>query len=184
MIFYYVFLLQNIISKDPLLVATQIYQSIQGFINRNYDAFNPIVLSITKLYCGEAINAIADRAFISGTLRTLDKKLKKQILSDLKNLVTYIAKAYNMNAILKLDSVSHLPTINAKRKTQKAIKAAQKTVGIEKVDRNYPPQLTSEDFNYFLDKVPDCYGFTGKDQIEKKIHMDYITQDITLIIIF
>ncbi|QXO15745.1 M20 aminoacylase family protein [Vibrio ostreae] len=148
-------------TQDPLLVATHIYQGIQGMVSRRYDPFDPIVVSVTQLHCGETTNAIADQAHMNGTFRTLRQETRDSLVDNLTQLVEYSAKAQGMSAEFKLGPISHPPTVNTPDETALAIKAAQAVVGADKVNPGCEAKLTSEDFAFFLEKVPGCYGFLG-----------------------
>ncbi|WJG23259.1 M20 aminoacylase family protein [Vibrio furnissii] len=149
------------LTQDPLLVATHIYQGIQGMVSRSYDPFDPLVVSVTQLHCGETTNAIADQAHMSGTFRTLNQTTRDSLVARLAQLVEHSAKAHGMRAEFKLGPISHPPTVNSAEETAQAIVAAQKTVGAAHVNPSCEAKLTSEDFAFFLNQVPGCYGFLG-----------------------
>ncbi|AVF75661.1 M20 family metallopeptidase [Vibrio alginolyticus] len=154
-------------TQDPLLVATHIYQGIQGMVSRNYDPFDPLVVSVTQLHCGETTNAIADQAHMSGTFRTLSQQTRDSLVERLEQLVAHSAKAHGMQAEFKLGPISHPPTVNTENETRRAIDAAAQTVGAERVNPSCEAMLTSEDFAFFLNKVPGCYGFIGNGTEEQ-----------------
>ena len=156
------------LTQDPLLVATQIYQGIQGLLSRSYDPFEPVVVSVTQLHCGETTNAIAEQAYMSGTFRTLSTKVRDRVVHDLQQLVEHTAKAYGMQATFELGDITHPPTVNTEKETAYAIAAAQQIVGAEKVNPSCEAKMTSEDFAYFLNEVPGCYGFIGNGTEEEK----------------
>ncbi|KIP76077.1 MULTISPECIES: M20 aminoacylase family protein [Vibrio] len=148
-------------TQDPLLVATHVYQGIQGLVTRTQSPFDPVVVSVTQLHCGETTNAIADIANMSGTFRTLSNDVRNRLVKQLETLTTNIAAAFEMEAHFSLGPISHPPTINTCPETQSAITAAISVVGRQKVNSECQPLLASEDFSFFLQKVPGCYGFIG-----------------------
>lgn len=149
------------LTRDPLLVATQIYQGIQGIISRFHNPFEPVLVSVTQIHAGETTNAIADTAHLSGTFRTLSSKTRSDLIQQLETLTEHIAKAYDMTADFKLGPISHPPTVNTENEANYAAQAAKQIVGENAVNASCEALLASEDFSYFLEKVPGSYGFIG-----------------------
>ncbi|USD42709.1 amidohydrolase [Vibrio sp. SCSIO 43135] len=149
-------------TQDPLLVATHIYQGIQALVSRTTSPFEPVVVSVTQLHCGETTNAIADVAEMSGTFRTLSVQVRDRLVEQLNTLVVHTAKAYGMEAEFHLGPVSHPPTVNTETQTELAVQAARAISHTsQEVDSQCEALLASEDFSMFLQHVPGCYGFIG-----------------------
>lgn len=158
-------------TQDPLLVATHIYQGIQGLVARSIDPTTPIVVAITQINCGETTNAIAGFADMAGTIRTHNEVLRKDILHKIQLLVENMAKSFGMEATFTLGPISHPVTVNTKKETLKAIEIATALVGKEHVITDISEQMTSEDFAFFLEKVPGCYLFIGNKNPHKEHHV-------------
>jgi len=60
-------------TRDPIPVAAEIILALQTMVTRQFDAHDPVVVTITKLDAGTAHNVIADRASLRGTMRTLSR---------------------------------------------------------------------------------------------------------------
>lgn len=148
-------------TQDPLLVATHIYQGIQGLVARTIDPTASLVVAITQMHCGDTTNAIANYADMAGTIRTHDANVRQDILQKLSHLVPLMAQAFGMEATVKFGEISHPVTINSPAETQRAIQVATQLVGKDNVITDLKEQMTSEDFAFFLEKVPGCYLFIG-----------------------
>lgn len=149
------------LTQDPLLVATHIYQAIQGMVARTFDPVLPVVISVTQIHGGEANNAIAGSAKMSGTFRTHSNAVREDLIKRLDSLVTNIGEAFGMKATFRLGEISHPVTVNTEEETLRAMSIAEDLVGGGKVNRQVDPMMTSEDFSYFLMEVPGCYIFLG-----------------------
>ncbi|KZS23192.1 amidohydrolase [Wohlfahrtiimonas chitiniclastica] len=158
-------------AQDPLLVATHIYQGIQGLVSRMFDPLEPLVVSITQIHAGQTNNVISDEAKLSGTFRTHSKAVRESLIEKLTTLVTHMAQAFGMTATLELGPIHHPVTYNSEAETARAIKAAASIVGSENVLTEITPMMTAEDFAHFLDHRPGCYGFIGNG-IEKPHSVD------------
>lgn len=153
-------------TQDPLMVATQIYQGIQGLVARTIDPTASLVVAITQMHCGDTTNVIADYADMAGTIRTHDEAVRADILQKLAHLVPLMAEAFGMNATVRFGEISHPVTVNTESEAQRAITVAQKLVGEDNVDLTIKEQMTSEDFAFFLEKAPGCYLFIGNSSPE------------------
>lgn len=155
------------LTQDPLLVATHIYQAIQGMVARTFDPVLPVVISVTQIHGGEANNAIADSAKMSGTFRTHSNTVRDDLIRRLDSLVTNIGEAFGMKATFRLGEISHPVTVNTEKETLRAMSVAEDLVGKGRVNRQVDPMMTSEDFSYFLMEVPGCYIFLGNGDCEE-----------------
>lgn len=154
------------LTEDPLLVATHIYQAIQGFVARTFDPLSPVVISVTQIHGGETNNAIAGSARMSGTIRTHSNHVREDLIQRLEHLVTHVGEAFGMKATFRLGEISHPVTVNTEAETLRAITIAEELVGEERVERRVKEMMTSEDFAYFLTEVPGCYLFIGNGDHE------------------
>lgn len=154
------------LTRDPMLVATHIYQGIQGLVARTISPLSPIVVAVTQMHCGETTNAIAETAEMAGTIRTHDEAVRKDIIEKLTVLTENMGNAFGMDAKFRLGPISHPVTVNSKAETERAIAVATALVGSQKVDLTVTEEMTSEDFAFYLKKVPGCYLFIGNGSKE------------------
>lgn len=155
-------------TQDPLLVATHIYQGIQGLVARTIEPTESLVVAITQMHCGETTNAIAGYADMAGTIRTHNEVIRADILQKLQVLVPHMAEAFGMTATIRFGEISHPVTVNTPIEAERAIAVATKLIGAENVVLDISEQMTSEDFAFFLEKVPGCYLFIGNGTQENQ----------------
>lgn len=148
-------------SKDPLLVATSIYQGIQALVSRTFDPLEPVVISVTQIHCGRASNVIEDTAAMNGTFRTFSMATRDQLIQRMETMVPHLAEAFDMRAVLELSEMPYPPTINSSDETRFAAGIAKSMNLPGEVDDNCKPLLGAEDFSFFLEQVPGCYAFLG-----------------------
>jgi len=83
---------------DPIVIAAQLISSIQSIVSRNLDPFSQGLVSVTHITSGNTWNVIPSTAFLEGTVRTLDKDIRKLIPERLEELSINIAKAFRATA--------------------------------------------------------------------------------------
>jgi hippurate hydrolase len=143
-------------SVDAALVAAQIAVSIQSIVARNIAPQDNAVVSVTRIHAGDAYNVIPQTAELGGTVRAFSRDTMQAIEAHLRRVAEGTAAAYGATATLDF-RVAFAPTVNDPVQAEFAAGICTELVGADKVDRNPPLIMASEDFSFMLEKVPGCY---------------------------
>jgi hippurate hydrolase len=143
-------------SVDAALVAAQIAVSIQSIVARNIAPQDNAVVSVTRIHAGDAYNVIPQTAELGGTVRAFSRDTLQAIEAHLRRVAEGTAAAYGATATLDF-RVPFAPTVNDPVQAEFAAGICTELVGADKVDRNPPLIMASEDFSFMLEKVPGCY---------------------------
>ena len=146
---------------DPITASLQVAQSIQTISSRNLSALDNVVISITQIHSGTTHNIIPEKAFINGTVRTLDKVTQRLIKERLDSICEGIAISFNCEIKLKYN-IGYPVTFNHKNETKFSVEVATEISGSTMVDGNAPPIMGSEDFSYMLLERPGAYLHLGQ----------------------
>ncbi|MBT6276753.1 MAG: amidohydrolase, partial [Chromatiales bacterium] len=141
---------------DPVIVAAQIVTGLQTIVSRNTRPVDTAVVSVTQIHSGDAYNVIPQTAHLSGTVRAFSTEAMALVERRMKELASHTAKGFGASATVDFRSIFR-PTINDPVQADYAAQICTELVGIEKVDRNPPLIMASEDFSFMLEKVPGCY---------------------------
>ena len=151
------------LSKDTILVATQIVNGLQSIVSRNADPLSSLVVSVTQIHSGDTWNVIPQQAVIRGTVRTFDAQVQDMAESRIKQIATGIASTFEAKA--EVDYQRRYPaTINYAKQADIAIKAAKNVVGETSVIIDPNPSMGAEDFAFMLKKIPGAYVWLGAGQ--------------------
>ena len=150
---------------DPIIIASNIVNSLQTISSRNIDPLDSIVLSITQFHSGTTHNIIPDEVFLEGSLRTLNNKTKEYAYNKIKDISNNISKGFSAVADVSIDK-GYPVTINSSEETAIAANSAAEIVGQENVNTNMTPVMGSEDFSFMLNKVPGSYICIGQKDSE------------------
>ena len=145
---------------DPVFVAIQIAQGLQGIVTRVKKPIDPAVLSITIIKAGDATNVVPDTALIGGTVRTFDDAVTDLIESQMGRIAQLTAEAHGASAALAFERY-YPPTINDAAQTAFAADVAAEIVGEDNVVRAVEPTMGSEDFSFMLRARPGAYLWIG-----------------------
>jgi hippurate hydrolase len=147
-------------TRDPVPVAAEIILALQTMVTRQFDAHDPVVVTITKMDAGTAHNVIADRASLRGTMRTLSRENRARLPEAVKLLAAGIAGAHGLTAEVTVTEGFPV-TICDPRAVDFAERLSREMFGSQAFLRLGAPIMGAEDFAYVLDKVPGAMFFLG-----------------------
>ena len=117
---------------------------------------HPSVVTIGKVTAGTAANVIAEEAYLEGTIRTTLPEVRTHIHTGLERIGGAMADLHNASVTVEIDP-GYPPVVNTASETSIAKKAARAVVGEGGLVPMEYPSMGSEDFSYFLEKIPGCY---------------------------
>lgn len=153
--------------NDALAAAVNIYTDIQRMLTRRIDPFLEYVCSIGKFHSGTAQNVVPDYATMTGTIRTYDMDVDKQIFTYIEELAERIAQNYGCTTKVT-SNVKCLVVYNDPTLSDCALEAMGKVIGKENI---VPMQkkLGAEDFSQYLTKKPGVFMRIGTKNEDKGI---------------
>jgi hippurate hydrolase len=156
-------------SNDPMVSAGLTITALQSCISRQLNPFDQSVLSLTKIEGGSAFNVIPDKVTIGGTLRSTNIDTRNDLLNKIKNSAQG-ACAIN-NCIVNIEVRPGYPsTINDKKSAKFASTVFENSFGINSLNKEEKPTMTSEDFSYMLQEKPGAYIWLGAGENSEKLH--------------
>jgi len=147
-------------TDDPVPVACEIVQALQTMVTRRIDAFDPAVVTITKISAGTAFNVIPETAKIQGTIRAVSAKTRSKVHENVTRLAEGIASAHGMVAEVDVD-LGYPVTVNDAGFASFASEVATSILGEGKVAQMPHPVMGAEDFSYVLERLPGSMMFLG-----------------------
>lgn len=147
---------------DPIVAGAQIVGALQTLVSRGIDPFEPVVCSVCQFHAGSAVNVIPESAEISGTLRSLDTRLRDRCVARMREIVENTARACGASAEF-LFHPGYPATVNEAVSTRYAADVACLVAGDAAVIEVERPRMGGEDFAYYLQRVPGSFLFVGLD---------------------
>lgn len=145
---------------DPVSALLEIGVALQTMVTRRFSVFDPVVVTVTQLSAGEAINVIPDHATLGATVRTLSQASIDALMTETKRLADGIAAAHGCTAETRLE-VMYPVTVNEADEAAFAVAVAGEVFGQERSVESADPLMGSEDFSFVLDQVPGAFVFLG-----------------------
>jgi len=161
---------------DPVVTASEIVLALQSIVSRNIPPLQNAVISTTQFNSGTTWNIIPDTATLKGCVRTRLPDIRDHIQLAMERVISGVCVAHS--ASYDFSFIPGYPvTVNTERETRAAVSAATKVVGEKYVDPDTPPLMASEDFSYYLKKVPGSYIFLGNGKQSVTHRADYDFND-------
>lgn len=145
---------------DPIAVSAQIINSLQTIVSRNADLTKaPVVITVGKFQGGVRENVIPEEVSFSGTIRTLDSKMQKEVWERIKTVATNIAEANGATAEVEIVNKT-LVTYNTPELVAQMLPSLQNAVGKENVGESVWT-TGAEDFSFYGEKAPAFFFNVG-----------------------
>ena len=146
-------------SRDPVIIATSIVQSLQSVVSRNVEATQSAVLSVTQIHAGSAYNVVPDSAHLAGTMRFFDPAVGELMRSRMRTICAGAAASFEVSIEVDIRNMFD-PLVNDAERSKNLIEAARDIVG-EKAYVKEEVTMASEDFADMLQIVPGAYCMVG-----------------------
>jgi amidohydrolase len=145
---------------DPVVLSAQIIEGLQTIISRQTELTkDAAVISVCVIQGGVRSNIIPETVEMTGTIRTLDTAMQRDIHERMHRTVTKIAESAGATADLSIENKT-LITYNDPALVKQMLPSMQKTAGDSNVI--WMDAMTgSEDFSFFGAKVPSFFFFLG-----------------------
>ena len=150
---------------DPIVVGSHVVAALQTVVSREVPPLAPVVVTVGAFQGGTAFNVIPSQAELSGTVRTVDARIREEMPARLERIVRGVTSG--MRAEFSFDYTFGYPvTVNDANRAQFARQVARQIVG----DANVVTAgmtMGAEDMSYFLEAVPGCYLRLGSGNPDK-----------------
>jgi len=149
-------------SIDPIVCGASIIQNIQHIVSRNVNPKETLVITVASFNSGSANNVIPNSAKISGTIRYYDDQIGKLAKKRFFDVINSTCNAFGAKSIIDFKK-GYPATVNHEEQSIFAYNIAKKVIGL-KASSNQNPMMGSEDFSYFLKKIPGCFAWIGNGE--------------------
>ena len=148
------------LAADPIVVAAEMVSALQTMVTRQFDLFDPVLITVGVFRAGTRRNVIPGSATFEGTVRTFSAQGLARVQDRSVRLCTQIAAAHGLEAEVSFTG-EYPVTVNDPDHAEFALAVAADLFG---PDRGVPlpdPVMGSEDFSRVLAEVPGAFVFLG-----------------------
>jgi amidohydrolase len=145
---------------DPVVTAAQIVLGLQTVVSRQIDlAAAPAVVSIATVNGGNRSNIIPEDVLLTGTIRTFDAAMQKEVHERIGRMAEGIASSVGASAKVSISRMNPV-TFNNRDLSARMTPSLKRVAGAD-LDTDRAPIMGSEDFAHFAEKVPALYFGLG-----------------------
>lgn len=139
-------------SKDTVLCAAKVIDSLHQLVDREIDPREPFVLTIGKVHSGTSPNAIPEKAEIAGTVRTVREETRRRMPDIIERVIRGITDSMGVSYDFKY-KLGSPPVVNDPDLIGLVEEMVVRDYGREKVIP-VEQSMGGEDFSWYLDHAP------------------------------
>jgi amidohydrolase len=147
-------------AKDPVSVAAEMIMALQAMVTRQFDVFDPVVITVGRFNAGTRRNIIPEEAVFEATVRSFSRAARERVQMASVRLCEAIAAAHGLEAEARYNT-EYPVTVNDAAQTAFATRVVADVFGDERFTPMPDPEAGAEDFSRVLEEVPGCYLFLG-----------------------
>ncbi|TMW74143.1 amidohydrolase [Alteribacter natronophilus] len=146
-------------TKDAIIIGSQLVQSLQQIVSRRTAPIDSAVVSIGSFEAVNAFNVIADKAKLTGTVRTFDPGVQKRVQDEIQRIAD--GTALSTDSSIKLTYEKGYPAVvNHTDEARLVASTLSEVEGVDEVEHR-TPIMGGEDFSYYLQHRKGAFFFTG-----------------------
>jgi amidohydrolase len=147
-------------AKDPVTVAAEMVTSLQLMVTRQFDIFDPVVVTVGSFHAGTRRNIIPREATFEATIRAFSPAARERIQAASVRLCQSVAAAHGLDAEVRY--VTEYPvTVNDQEQAGFASGVVADVFGADRFTPMRNPDAGAEDFSRVLEEIPGSYMFLG-----------------------
>ncbi len=147
-------------AADPIPVACEIVTALQTTVTRQFDVFDPVVLTIASFHAGTTDNVIPDEARLLGSLRTFSADARARAMTLFVRLASEIAAGHGLTATAGFPS-GYPVTVNNGAEVSFTQRTVTDLYGSGRCLTQPFPLTGAEDFSFVLEQVPGAFIMLG-----------------------
>ncbi len=141
---------------DPIVAASSIVMSLQTIVSRNVPPLQTAVVTVGAFLSGDAPNVIPGEAELRLTVRAMRPDVRDTLERRIAEIAQAQAAVYGARA--EVNYIRRYPVLhNHAEQTEFCKQVVRDWLGEDGLMPNPEPITASEDFAFFLEKVPGCY---------------------------
>jgi len=145
---------------DPIVIGAQVVGALQTIVSRQIDlTVSPAVVTVGAFHGGVRENIIPDSAYMIGTIRTFDPRVRTSIHSRMKRIAENIAEASGATATVTIE-LGYPVTANDPATVARFIPTLKRVAGDAGASER-GLTMPSEDFSRYAERVPGFFFNLG-----------------------
>lgn len=150
------------ICRDPVLAASAVIIALQQIVSRRVSPQESAVLTVTSIEGPSGLTTIPEHVKLEGSIRISDTYMRDKVGEMIKEITANTASAYGVRAEIELRK-RYGATVNNPEAAEFMRNSLKSVLGSNWRSDVPVPLMASEDFSYYLEKIPGAYALIGSD---------------------
>jgi amidohydrolase len=148
-------------SNDSIVAASHFVVAAQTIVSRRINPFDMATVTIGSFDGKGSFNVIKDSVELEGDVRTMSSEVRATVETEFKRILAGLAQEFDITYDL-IYSHDYPVLVNDKAMTELVVSGIEKA-GIPEIKAlvETPPMSGSEDFAYYLQKIPGSMFYVG-----------------------
>ena len=147
-------------TTDPVTIAAHIVTALQTMVTREVHAFEPAIVSVTRIDAGTTTNVIPEKAHLAGTIRTMAAHTRDQVHLAVDRIAHGVAATFGATADVEIEK-GYPVTVNHAGPVELVKRVTEAVLGERRFLELPFPVMGAEDFSYLLERVPGAMSLLG-----------------------
>ncbi len=144
---------------DPVPVIAEMITQSQVMVAREFNIFDPVVVTCGRVIAGSAPNVIADTAQAEFTLRAFSEEARQRLIDHLRRLFTGVAQAHGMEVTIEVEELYPVTVNDPQEYDYVAATLSERYP--DRWSELPTPVGAAEDFSKILQRIPGSYVFVS-----------------------
>ncbi|RMI03704.1 M20 metallopeptidase family protein [Cellulomonas triticagri] len=144
------------LALDPVPVAAEIVLALQAMVTRQFDVFDPVVVTVGRIDAGTTDNVIPGSARIEATVRSFSEVAHGVVPERFTRVCEGVAAAHGLTVTVDYQR-GYPVTVNTPAEVDRAAALTTAMLGEGAYLPAPQPLSGAEDFSYVLQEVPGTY---------------------------
>jgi amidohydrolase len=140
-------------ARDSIAAAAQLINSLYLFIPRATDSQDAVVVTVGQIRGGDNANVIPEEVTLRGTVRTLDAGVRQKTCDHIRQLAHGVGETTDTRIEVHF-GLGSASVNNDASLIDLLRQAGREVVRLEGIDEIPRASMGSEDFSFYLEKVP------------------------------
>lgn len=147
-------------TQDPVVIGASLVMALQSLVSRNAPPSETAIVTVGAFLAGDAANVIPQRAELRLSVRALQPAVRQMLRQRIKSLAELHASSFGARAEV-IFGEGYPVLVNDPGASALAAQVIRDWLGEEGLVPDMRPICASDDFAFWLERVPGCYLLIG-----------------------
>ncbi|WP_297740870.1 M20 family metallopeptidase [uncultured Tessaracoccus sp.] len=144
-------------ANDPVPALAELITASHAMVTRQFDVFDPVVLTIGTIAAGQSANVIPESARLEASIRAFSPEARNKVIERFERLARGIGDAHGLRTDVHPSHPPYPVTVNDETETQYVADTIAQVLSPERHVRWEQSLTSSEDFSQVLEAAPGCF---------------------------